>query len=132
MSNKQITQNVSIHPGGDGLAIPPATAEPPTGAIGCSGIPELHVVMPDGGPFDPGVAFQSDSSLQIFCCEDNWYYVTFGFPMPVGAEKDYPQSDSAYIGLWIQAELGPPKVVRKLSLACPFPNQEIRVAKSSE
>ena len=38
----EISPNVTIHPIGDGQAIPPATTEPPTGAIGCSAFPEVE------------------------------------------------------------------------------------------
>jgi len=63
-----------------------------------------------------------------YILEDNWYMVQVFWPFPVDAPDDF-----AYLYLWIQAEIGPPKRIIQVTTECPFSDpSRIRVARFPE
>lgn len=89
----------------------------------------MNIRLPQGAANGIVPFFKADGQLITFACEDDWYYVQFFLPCPIDSDKSDLTSDAALIGVWVQMTDGDTKEVKRVSTECPFPSQEIRVAK---
>ena len=93
--------NATIHPGGDGLAIPPATAEPPTGAIGCSPIPDESSSVRGGNPHLDDIRLQLIGHLRMLADgleAEGGQVLGFG-PLMINSAQPHRRNGYGYIFL---------------------------------
>ena len=89
MNSEQMSPNAPIHPGGDGQPTPPATTEPPTGAIGCSDGPGEAVLSVNlyFKLLDDGIAWADEASATA----NVWYVSTTKRDILRIAERRWPR-----------------------------------------